>query len=95
MQMLIATRLTDGRVVFLTTSQGWTESINGGVVARSSHAGAELLEIAQRAEEASDIVDPYLIDVVDSGGRRRPAALRESIRAFGPTVAAAADAGSW
>jgi hypothetical protein len=90
MQMLIATRLTDGRVVFLTASYGWTASIDDGIVAQSREAGAELLEIAQRAERASDIVDPYLIDVVESDGRRRPAALRESIRAFGPSVPGAA-----
>lgn len=95
MQMLIATRLTDGRVVFLTASHGWTDSIDGGIVAQSAEAAAELLDIAQRAERASEIVDPYLIDIVDSEGRRRPAALRESIRAFGPSVPAAVEPGWW
>ena len=88
MQMLIATRLTDGRVVFLTASHGWTESIDDGVAVNSTEAGDELIDIAQRAAE---IVDPYLIDVVDSENRRRPAVLREAIRAFGPSVRAAAE----
>ena len=88
MQMLIATRLTDGRVVFLTANHGWDESIDNGIAVSSTEAGDELLDIAQRAAE---IVDPYLIDVVDNESRRRPAALREAIRAFGPSVRAAAD----
>ncbi len=88
MQMLIATRLTDGRVVFLTASHGWTESIDNGVAVDSIEAGDELLDIAQRA---ADIVDPYLIDVIDSESRRRPAVLREAIRAFGPSVPAASE----
>ena len=88
MQMLIATRLTDGRVVFLTASRGWTESIDKGVAIHSTEVGDELLDFAQRA---ADIVDPYFIDVVGREGRRRPAVLREAIRAFGPSVWATAD----
>ncbi len=88
MQMLIASRLTDGQVVFLTDGDDWTESIDNGAVAESPEAGASLLATAARAVAQSAVVEPYLIDVTDRHGGRRPVALREAIRAFGPTVAA-------
>jgi len=86
MQMLIASRLADGQVVFLADDHDWTESIDRGAVAESPEAGASLLAIAAQAVEHSVVVDPYLIDVTDRNGGRRPRALREAIRAFGPTV---------
>ena len=89
MQMLMASRLTDGRVVFLTEGHEWTDSIDRGAVASSDEAGAALLEVAERAVRASEVVDPYLVAVTESDGRRRPVVVREAIRAFGPTVAPA------
>jgi hypothetical protein len=90
MQMLMASRLTDGRVVFLTDGNGWTESIDAGAIARTREAGAALLETAERSVRASAVVDPYLIEVIEREGRLRPAVLREAIRALGPSVSTAA-----
>ena len=87
MQMLIASRLADGQVVFLADDHTWTESIDSGAVAESPEAGASLLTVAAQAVRQSVVVDPYLIDVADRNGGRRPLVLREAIRAFGPTVA--------
>jgi hypothetical protein len=56
-------------------------------LAASAEAGAALLETAEQFVQASEIVDPYLVAVTESDGRRRPAVLREAIRAFGPSVA--------
>jgi len=84
--MIVANRLTDGRVVFLADDARWVESIQDGLVIESDALQAELLGHAERAVETGLVVDPYLIDVVIEDGRRRPSQLRESIRAFGPTV---------
>jgi hypothetical protein len=73
--MIVANRLTDGRVVFLAEDARWVESIEDGLVIES-----------ERAVDSSAVVDPYLIDVVTRDGHRYPSQLRESIRAFGPTV---------
>ena len=84
--MIVANRLTDGRVVFLAKDASWVESIEQGLVIDSDALRAEMLEHAERAVEASTVVDPYVIEVVPEEGRRRPRQVRESIRACGPTV---------
>ena len=84
--MIVANRLTDGRVVFLADDARWVESIQDGLVIESDALRVELLKAAERAVETGIVVDPYLIDVVIEDGRRCPLQLRESIRAFGPTV---------
>ncbi len=86
MQMIIANRLIDGRVVFLDDSGGWVNEIADGSLLVSQQDAAEQLNAAQRAVEENEVVDPYLIDVAADGGRRRPVLVRERIRAFGPSV---------
>ena len=93
MQMIVASRLTDGRVVFMADGPRWVESIQDGAVADSPEGVAGLLEQAEAAVRASTIVDPYAVDVTVDDGVRRPTALREAIRAFGPTTAAATSNG--
>ncbi|NNC66261.1 MAG: DUF2849 domain-containing protein [Gammaproteobacteria bacterium] len=84
--MIVASRLTDGRVVFLAEDTLWVESIEDGLVIESDALRAQMLEHAERAVDSGAVVDPYLIDVVTRDGHRYPSQLRESIRAFGPTV---------
>jgi Protein of unknown function (DUF2849) len=86
MQMIVASRLTDGRVVFLADEARWAESIEDGLVAESAEAASALLELAQNSVRNCRVVDPYAIDVAVGDGRRRPTAMREAIRAFGPTI---------
>ena len=92
MQMIVANRLIDGRVVFLARDAAWVESIDDGIVAESPEEVSRLLEQAQEAARANEVVEPYAIDVTADAGRRRPTALREAIRAFGPTNVGAAGA---
>ncbi len=84
-QMIIANRLVDGRVVFLDAAAGWVTDIESGRVL-AEHEAAEALALAKRHEADCTVVDPNLIEVTVEGGRRRPVAIREAIRAFGPTV---------
>jgi hypothetical protein len=85
-QMIIANRLSDGVVVFLARSDTWVPAIDDGVVIDDEADGQRLLAIAKEHEARSLVVDPNLIDVKVVNGRLRPVAIREAIRAFGPTV---------
>jgi hypothetical protein len=84
--MIIANRLTDGLVVFLTADGGWSVAIADGIVITDSAEEERLLAQAKRDEDGCRVVDPNLIDVTVDGGSPRPVAIREAIRAFGPTV---------
>lgn len=84
--MIIANRLQDGRVVFITGDGAWTDSLNKGYLIFDEPESARLLEIALRSEQDCEVVDPYLIDVSEKNGVRTPTSYREQIRAMGPTV---------
>jgi hypothetical protein len=85
LQIVNANRLEDGRVVYLGPS-GWVEQIADAEVAGSDAAASALLDVAKRSVAACEIVDPYLIEVVEEDGRLMPARWRERIRSRGPTV---------
>jgi hypothetical protein len=85
-QMIIANRLTDGIVVFLAAGDRWVDSIDAGIVIDGEAESERLLATAQTHETQCIVVDPNLIEVTVEQGRRRPVAIREAIRAFGPTV---------
>lgn len=85
-QMIIANRLVDGRVVFMTDQDAWTDSINQGCLILDEPESVRLLDIALRSEKDCEVVDPYLIDVSEDNGVRTPTLYREQIRAIGPTV---------
>lgn len=86
MRMIIANRLTDGRVVFLSDPGGWVDDIEDGLLVDSGQDAEHRLQTAHRAVDANVVVDPYVIDVLADNGQRRPALVRERIRAFGPSV---------
>lgn len=84
-QMIIASRLVDGIVVFLGNGGTWVDSIEAGHVVDAAEA-ERLMAVAKADEDRCIVVDPYVIDVDVSDGKRRPASVREAIRAFGPTI---------
>ena len=84
--MIIANRLNDGLVVFLTAGGDWSVDIAEGVVIAESAEEERLLAAAKSDEAGCKVVDPNLIEVTVDGGNPRPLAIREAIRAFGPTV---------
>jgi hypothetical protein len=85
-QMIIANRLRDGAVVFLTPAEGWETAIVAGTVIDTEADAVRLLTVAKRHESECWVIDPQLIDVEIENGEPRPTAIREAIRAFGPTV---------
>jgi hypothetical protein len=85
-QMIIANRLRDGVVVFLAPNEGWEPAIEAGTLIDNEADAAKLMGVATRHVDECKVIDPQLIDVEVTGGQPRPTAIREAIRAFGPTV---------
>ena len=85
-QVVIASRLSDGHVVYLGRHGRWVEIIEEGRITESESEGEEAMESARLAESRQEVVDPYLIEVVVGDARVRPVETRERIRAAGPTV---------
>jgi hypothetical protein len=85
-QMIIANRLRDGVVVFLAEGDAWEPAIAAGSVIDNDGDAARLLAIAKQHESECQVIDPQLIEVEVRDGKPRPVAIREVVRAFGPTV---------
>ena len=85
-QVISANRLDDGIVVYLTAHGDWSERLAQARVVDGKDQGEAALDVAFGAVKTCLVVDPYLIDIDDSGGERRPTLNRELIRAKGPTV---------
>lgn len=85
-QMILANRLTDGRVVFLAANGSWVDDITAGALTTDDSSAQHLLEIARQAEAGNLVIDPYLIGIRASNGSRQPVSFREGIRASGPTI---------
>lgn len=78
-----ANRLADGRVVYWTRGGHWAERLADAAFFSDA---AEADEAATRARaRITEVADAYLIEADASGAAGR-AALRETIRASGPTT---------
>jgi hypothetical protein len=84
--MITANRLSDGLVVFLDSQNRWTEDFHHGAVIAATDVKSAALAAATASAAANEVVDPYWIDLEPRGGRYVPKALREAIRASGPTT---------
>lgn len=91
-QVVIASRLSDGRVVFLREAAEpghaeWVLGLTDAEVAMADSRASALLAIGEAdASEHQSVIDLYLIDVTEEGGQLRPTKNREAIRCFGPTI---------
>ncbi len=85
-QIVTANRLHDGLVVFLTADSAWSERIGDADAASDEPRARALMDIAKLAAADARVVEPYLIDIEETEGRRRASHQRESIRVCGPTV---------
>lgn len=84
--VITANRLTDGVVVFQTVDKGWSENFNRASVCADPQATADALARAKQDEAANVVVDAYAVAVEERNGHIAPKALREAIRAAGPTI---------
>jgi len=90
-QVVIASRLSDGLVVFLreqgSGQASWVLLLPEAEQAADDARAATLLALAEAdAEARHEIVDPYLIEVEEHDGELRPTKYREAIRCLGPTI---------
>ncbi len=85
-EIVTANRLADGVVVFQDARGGWVEDFAGAAVHADAAALKAALALAGEAVAQSRIVDPYAVEVEWRNGHYAPKALREAIRASGPTV---------
>ena len=83
MRALTANRLIDGEVVFWSKGQ-WVERFADAELFAADDPKAEAAE-AHGKNQPTIVVEPYLIDLVESEGLWAPVSYRERIRALGPT----------
>ena len=84
MRALTANRLSDGEVVFWSQGRWVGRFAEAQLFADEAAAAAEAAE-GHAKTETKVVVEPYLIDLVESEGLWAPLSYRERIRALGPT----------
>jgi hypothetical protein len=84
--VITANRLADGVVVFQTADSGWSEDFNRAAILWDAEATNAALARAQEDMARNLVVDAYAFAVEVRNGHAVPKALREAIRAAGPTV---------
>jgi hypothetical protein len=84
--VLTANRLADGIVVFLDIDGTWSESLAVAIVARSPDEAKALEDRGARDAARNLVVEPYLVEVREDGGRLIPIRTREHVRALGPSI---------
>ena len=82
MRAIVANRLTDGEVVFWNAGQ-WVERFADAELF-TDEAPAKAAEDAAKTQ-ATIVVEPYLVDLIESEGLWAPLSFRERLRALGPT----------
>jgi hypothetical protein len=83
MKALTANRLVDGEVVFWRLGQ-WVDQFADAELFADGDLAGEVAE-GHAKNQPTSVVEPYLIDLVESAGRWAPLSYRERIRALGPT----------
>jgi len=85
-QILVASNLTDGEVLFLGPS-GWERDHRRARVAQAADEAAALEALGKRDISANRVVDVYLADVeLGRDGAPTPLHYRERMRVKGPSV---------
>ena len=85
-KVVTANMLATGRVVFLGPAGAWVEAVGDAVVYDDDATAEGGLAQARRDQDRALIVDPF-VTTRGPGHDGRPAmTLRDTIRAFGPTI---------
>jgi len=85
-QAVTANRLSDGEAVYLTADNVWAEAFAAADIADGPEAAETLLQRAMPSDFELHVLEPYLFEVLAYGDGYKPASVRETIRAAGPTV---------
>ncbi len=86
LKVISANRLADGVVVYAGQGGAWLERLDDARVFASQEEAETGLARAQADAARNLIVDPFLVEVTQEASGLRPASLRDSIRAQGPTI---------
>ncbi len=86
--VLTANRLGDGAVVFLDFEGVWVEDVRSAAVARSPDESRALEERGAYDAARNLVVEPYLVEMHESGGNFVPVRFRERVRVAGPSILA-------
>jgi hypothetical protein len=84
--IVTANRLTDGVVLFQDAAGGWVEDFGRAAIFPDAEATKAALLRAKHDEARDLVVDSYATEVELRNGHYAPKALRELIRASGPTI---------
>ncbi len=84
--IVTANRLIDGVVLFQDSAGGWVEDFARAAIFADAAATQAALALAKRDEARDLVVEPYAVIVELRNGHYAPKALRELIRASGPTI---------
>ena len=87
-EVITANRLIDGTVIFQDTAGAWSEDFAKAAIYSDRSATAVAMAKAKADEAADILIEPYAIVVEQRGVHFVPKALREMIRASGPTMRA-------
>jgi hypothetical protein len=85
-KIISANRLADGIVVYAGHGGAWVERLNEALVFSGKEEADAGLTLAQDDVARNLIVEPFVVDVTQDAAGLRPATLRDSIRAHGPTI---------
>ena len=85
-KIVTANMLATGTVVFLGDTGLWVDSVDDARTFSDADAADEGLAIGQRDAQRAIIVDPFVTDKGLPGDAKMGMTLRDSIRAFGPTI---------
>lgn len=85
-QAVTANRLSDGEVVYFSADNCWVEGFTDADIADGAEAADALLARAMPDDFEAHVLEPYLFEVLEADNFYKPASVRETIRAAGPTV---------
>jgi hypothetical protein len=81
--VVTANDLRSGAVVYRRPDGAWSADLAEAAIAEDPAAAEALLALGRIDQDEARIVDPALVDL---DAARRPATLKERIRAEGPTI---------
>ncbi len=85
-EIVLANRLTDGVVIYLGRSGGWTESLKDAAVTHDGASRAELEVNAEAGQNSQQIAGWEFVEVVLENDGPRIVKNKQFIQSQGPTV---------
>ena len=85
-QIVTANRLIDGAVVYFTADGIWSPWIAEARAMDSEQTANAVLALGYASVGRNEVIDPYLIGVVQEAATIKPVRYRETIRAKGPST---------